>query len=126
MAQQRFECSETWHFTKGTGGAYAAHYLIHGPVDKSEAMRLAIATLFGPVGAAMQGASREEVERLISDGAEALQSFHHLAKTRLVGKEAPSNLNCSDLDNLTHNQNGASTAFKQGNTPNLINLDEEF
>jgi hypothetical protein len=57
---------QTTTFVEGSPGAYAAHYIHTEEIPKRSALEMAIRSLWAPLGVAIQGGTKEQVEAMIA------------------------------------------------------------
>lgn len=81
-------------FSENIAAGIAAKYLNSGEIVVRDGIEIAISCLFAPLGAAIEGASREEVEERCEISRTLLETYISLALTRVQNPcLSPENIN---------------------------------
>ena len=72
-------------YKEQTGAGFGAFYLNQGEIAKREGVGQAVGCLFAPLGAALRGATRQEIEELIAISRTQLELYMNMALTRCQG-----------------------------------------
>ena len=75
-------------FVETKPAGLGAHYLKSGEIDTRAGIEIAIGCLFAPLGAAVSGASRREVEALIAASRTQFEIYLNLALSRCGDDDA--------------------------------------
>jgi len=76
-------------FVESIPAGLAAKFLNSGEIDLRAGVEIAIACLFAPLGAAIDGASQSEVEKLIAASHTQMETYFALARSRCQNNLSP-------------------------------------